>query len=73
MRKMRRFDWAALLQAGLQGLRLRPEEFWQLTPAELRLMLGQPGAAAPLGRKRLDDLMARFPDRPATGAKENSQ
>ena len=36
-------DWPALMRAGMLGLRLTPREFWQLTPAELRLMLGQGG------------------------------
>lgn len=55
------FDWPALMRAGIGGLRLRPAEFWALTPAELRLMLGE-GAPVPLRRARLDDLMARWPD-----------
>ncbi len=58
---MRQFDWPALLRAGLAGLRLSPEQFWDLTPAELRLMLGE-GAAAPMHRKGLDALMAAYPD-----------
>ncbi|MCV6587117.1 MAG: phage tail assembly chaperone [Marinibacterium sp.] len=57
----KRFDWPALLQAGLHGLGLKPAEFWALTPAELRLMLGQGGAAA-LSRSGLDALMAQWPD-----------
>ncbi|PJE29553.1 hypothetical protein PSM7751_01081 [Pseudooceanicola marinus] len=56
-------DWPALMQAGLRGLGLRPAEFWALTPAELRLMLGErQGAAAALGRSRLDELLAAYPD-----------
>ncbi len=58
---MNRFDWPAMLRAGLGGLRLTPAEFWALTPAELRLMLGQDGAAA-LSRGGLNALMARWPD-----------
>ena len=57
------FDWPTLMQAGLQGLRLRPAEFWALTPAELRLMLGQGGAAPALTRKGLDALLAAYPDK----------
>lgn len=60
---MTRFDWPALMRAGMQGLRLRPEDFWRLTPAELRLMLGQGGAQAPLSRAGLDALLAAYPDR----------
>lgn len=57
------FDWPAMMRAGMLGLGLRPAEFWALTPAELRLMLGQGRAgAAPLGRAGLDALLAAYPD-----------
>ncbi|MBY6004445.1 phage tail assembly chaperone [Salipiger bermudensis] len=59
---MERFDWPALMRAGLRGLGLRPAEFWALTPAELRLMLGGDSAARPMGRARLEELLAAFPD-----------
>ncbi len=59
---MSQFDWPALMRAGMQGLRLTPEQFWRLTPAELRLMLGQGGAQSPLNRSGLDALMAAWPD-----------
>ena len=59
---MERFDWPALMRAGLRGLGLRPGEFWALTPAELRLMLGADSAARPMGRARLEELLAAFPD-----------
>lgn len=55
-------DWPVLLRAGLTGLRLSPEAFWRLTPAELALMLGQGGGAAPMTRAGLDTLLARWPD-----------
>lgn len=55
-------DWAALMRAGLCGLRLTPDQFWRLTPAELALMLGQADVARPMGRATLDALAARFPD-----------
>ncbi|EAQ01244.1 hypothetical protein OB2597_04550 [Pseudooceanicola batsensis HTCC2597] len=55
------FDWPALLRTGVKGLGLRPAEFWALTPAELRLMLGD-AAPAPLRRARLDELLAAYPD-----------
>lgn len=57
-----RFDWPALMRAGMQGLGLRPAEFWALTPAELRLMLGEGGGARPMGRDGLEALLAAFPD-----------
>ncbi len=56
------FDWPVLMRAGLRGLCLSPEAFWDLTPAELRLMLGEEAGATPMGRARLDELMASFPD-----------
>jgi uncharacterized phage protein (TIGR02216 family) len=57
-----RFDWPALLRAGVQGLGLRPGEFWALTPAELRLMLGERQGARPMARDGLEALLAAFPD-----------
>ncbi|MEB8388625.1 phage tail assembly chaperone [Rhodobacteraceae bacterium KMM 6894] len=60
---MSSFDWPALMQAGLKGLGLRPVEFWALTPAELRLMLGEAKGAAPLARDGLEALMAAYPDK----------
>lgn len=59
---MSTLDWPALMRAGMVGLRLTPEAFWRLTPAELRLILGQGSGAAPLNRSGLDDLMAQWPD-----------
>lgn len=61
-----RFDWPALMQAGIKGLGLRPQEFWALTPAELELMLGPNTGIAPLQRGGLEALMADFPDAPDT-------
>jgi uncharacterized phage protein (TIGR02216 family) len=58
----RAFDWPALLRAGLQGLGLTPRDFWELTPAELLLMLGEAPQLTPLGRAGLEALIARFPD-----------
>ena len=58
------FDWPAMLRAGLQGLRLRPDEFWALTPIELLLMLGlESGGRASLSRGRLAELSSQFPDK----------
>lgn len=56
------FDWPGLMRAGMQGLGLRPGEFWALTPAELWLMLGPETGAAPLTRARLAELAQAFPD-----------
>lgn len=64
---MRCIDWAGLMRVGLGrretgGLGLTPAEFWCLTPVELRIMLGIGEAEAPVGRARLEALMAAFPD-----------
>lgn len=56
-------DWPGLMRAGMQGLRLRPEQFWALSPAELLLMLGQGGGDAPLSRARLEALAEAYPDK----------
>jgi|28_taG_2_1085356.scaffolds.fasta_scaffold00013_100 uncharacterized phage protein (TIGR02216 family) len=58
------FDWSALMRLGLTGLRLTPDAFWHLTPAELRLMLGPDRAGAAMDRAGLQDLMLAFPDGP---------
>jgi uncharacterized phage protein (TIGR02216 family) len=59
---MSAIDWRGLLQAGLHGLGLEPAIFWQLTPVELRIMLGAEQAGPPLTRARLAELAAAFPD-----------
>ncbi len=59
---MTRFDWPTLMQAGLCGLRLKPDEFWRLTPAELEMMLGPQSGVKPMARGRLDELIRAFPD-----------
>lgn len=51
------------MRAGVVGLRLAPEDFWALTPAELQIMLGDPGQAGPLLSDGLDALMAAYPDK----------
>ncbi|OUS35624.1 hypothetical protein A9Q94_12065 [Rhodobacterales bacterium 56_14_T64] len=59
---MSQLDWPSMMRAGLLGLRLLPADFWRLTPAELRLMLGQSAAQTPMGRAGLDALMNAYPD-----------
>ncbi len=54
--------WADMLRLGLSQLRLTPQQFWALTPAELMLMLGLAPGAGALTRDGLADLMAAFPD-----------
>ncbi|MEM9343450.1 MAG: rcc01693 family protein [Pseudomonadota bacterium] len=60
---MQKFDWPALMRAGLGGLRLRPVEFWALTPAEFALLLGADPGSAPMTRGALEALAKAFPDR----------
>jgi len=56
-------DWTALMRLGLHGLRLTPDQFWALTPAELSLMAGlDPRAAPAMARDRLAELSALYPD-----------
>lgn len=55
-------DWPGLMRAGLHGLRLTPDQFWRLTPAELAVMLGVGGAGQTLDRAGLEALMTKFPD-----------
>ncbi len=59
---MSRFDWPAMMRAGMHGLGLRPNQFWALSPAEFLFLLGKDGGAAPLNRERLLDLAEEFPD-----------
>lgn len=60
---MRRFDWPAMMRTGMQGLGLRPAEFWGLTPAELHMLMGGlPAGEHGCGRQRLEELLAAFPD-----------
>ena len=59
---MNGFDWPGLLRVGLGQLGRKPDEFWALTPSELRRMLGQDAGDAPMGRAGLMALMERFPD-----------
>ena len=57
-------DWIGLMRLGLSELRLRPKDFWDLTPVELLMVLGQiKGQGAVLGRQRLEELIAQYPDK----------
>ncbi|MFV0361186.1 phage tail assembly chaperone [Tropicimonas sp.] len=55
-------DWRGLMSLGVRRLGLKPAEFWQLTPAELLLMLGFDPGQPLLTRARLADLARRYPD-----------
>lgn len=70
---MSAIDWPVLMQAGLRGLGLRPAEFWALTPAELMVMLGRGGAAAPLARSRLEEMLRQWPDAGGAGDVERGE
>lgn len=59
---MSKVNWAALMRLGMVELRLRPEQFWALTPAELMLMTGMGGEGTSLSRAGFADLSASFPD-----------
>lgn len=59
---MRRIAWPQLMRLGLVHLRLSPEAFWNLTPAELMLMAGSGAGHEALNRTGLAELAARFPD-----------
>jgi len=54
------------MAAGLGILRLRPADFWSMTPRELdaalRGLLGPAHGGEPLSRTALALLMARYPD-----------
>lgn len=56
-------DWPGLMRVGLQGLGMTPEDFWRLTPVELRMMVGPVTRTPPLTRARLDELARAYPDR----------
>ena len=51
------------MRLGLVELRLSPERFWGLTPAELMLMAGAGGEMSSLSRAGFVDLAASFPDK----------
>lgn len=58
-----RFNWPELMLVGLHQLRLQPDVFWNLTPAELLVMAGAIKPASHLlTRDGLDKLCALFPD-----------
>ena len=50
------------MRLGMVDLRLSPNWFWALTPAELMLMAGAGGEVASLSRTGFADLAASFPD-----------
>lgn len=57
---MKRLDWQGMLQIGLRDLRLKPFEFWALTPTEFALMAGLQAHDLPMTRGRLAGLEAEL-------------
>ncbi len=56
-------DWPGLMRLGLVELRLTPDQFWALTPAELTLMAGlETVPPQVVTRGRLAELAALYPD-----------
>lgn len=73
---MSKVAWPELMRAGIGQMRLRPEVFWALTPAELMVMLGHgaPGRdGGPMGRARLSDLLRRYPDEGAQSERNDNE
>jgi uncharacterized phage protein (TIGR02216 family) len=64
------------MAAGLGLLRLRPADFWSMTPRELeaalRGLLGPAQLDAPLPRAALAQLMCRYPDVSSSGLSRGS-
>lgn len=57
------FDWPTLMQIGVYQLRLKPHEFWSLTPLELTIIFGFKGRrSAVMTRASLMELHTQFPD-----------
>ncbi|MEO1549374.1 MAG: phage tail assembly chaperone [Pseudomonadota bacterium] len=57
-----RFAWGAMLRVALRDLRLSPEAFWALTPAEFLILTGLDQGGGAMTRSQLDLLSRRFPD-----------
>ena len=61
-----RIDWPGFMRLGLGALRLPPEHFWSMTPAELCLALEgaglKPVGGFGMNRATLDRLMGAHPD-----------
>lgn len=54
--------WSTLQRLALGKLRLKPDEFWALTPLEFLTMLGLEQGNGVLNRDRLSTLMHAYPD-----------
>ena len=60
--RSRPFDWPGLMRLGMVQLRLAPDLFWNLTPAELMLLAGAQATPRAMTRSGLAALLAQFPD-----------
>ena len=65
--KSKAFDWPGMMRLGFGALRLPPEVFWSMSPAEFRCALEgagllNVGIRIPMDRSRLEALMTSFPD-----------
>ncbi|GLQ17949.1 MULTISPECIES: rcc01693 family protein [Alphaproteobacteria] len=61
---MNRFPWAEAAKIGFGLLNLSPQEFWQLTPLELRMIaiaFGQDVQG--LDRNSFEQLAQKYPDK----------
>lgn len=59
---MTSIDWPELMKHGIGGLRMKPEAFWSLTPAELMMLSGRANSGRPIDRNEFDALIRSFPD-----------
>lgn len=64
--------WVRIFEVGVRSLGLSPQDLWDLSPAEFRILAGD-GGPAPMGRRRMDDLLAAFPDGACPGGPKQSQ
>jgi len=58
-------QWLGLFRFCVLRLNLTPESFWRLSLPELEALIGafvQDGAAAPVSRSRLNEMLHRYPD-----------
>jgi uncharacterized phage protein (TIGR02216 family) len=67
---VKKIAWSSLMKLGLVELRLAPDVFWSLTPAELMFIAGGGAAREALTRAGLAEMLEKFPDRAATSAME---
>lgn len=71
-------DWPGLMRLGYGALRLSPDAFWSMTPAELQLALEGTGILPigtdlPMDRVQLDRLMSSYPDHQSARSVESKE